>query len=71
MKRFGEKLRRLRQKSGLTTRKLATILEMKSHSHVADMESGRSYPSVELLLKLADLFHVTTDQLLRDELEVE
>jgi len=71
MKRFGEKLRRLRQKNGLTTRSLAAVLEIKSHSHIADMESGRSFPSVELLLKLADFFQVTTDQLLRDELEVE
>jgi transcriptional regulator with XRE-family HTH domain len=71
MKRFGEKLRRLRQQRGLSTRQLATILEMKSHSHIADMESGRNYPSVEVLVKLADFFLVTTDQLLRDELEVD
>ncbi len=71
MKRFGEKLRQLRQTRDLTTRQLASILEMKSHSHIADMESGRSYPSVELLVKLADFFRVTTDQLLRDELEID
>ncbi len=71
MKRFGEKLRRLRQKNGLTIRNLAAMLEIKSYSHIADMESGRSFPSVELLLKLADFFQVTTDQLLRDELEIE
>jgi transcriptional regulator with XRE-family HTH domain len=71
MKRFGEKLRRLRQQRGLSTRQLAAVLEMKSHSHIADMENGRNYPSVELLVKLADFFHITTDQFLRDELEVD
>lgn len=71
MKRFGEKLRRLRQQRGLSTRQLAPILAMKSHSHIADMESGRNYPSVEVLVKVADFFHVTTDQLLRDGLEVD
>lgn len=70
MKRFGDKLRRLRQRRELTTRELAQIMAIKSHSHIADMESGRSYPSVELLLKLSDFFEVTTDQLLRDELEL-
>ena len=71
MKRFGEKLRRLRQQRGVSTRQLAAILAMKSHSHIADMESGRNYPSVELLVKLADFFHITTDQFLRDELEID
>jgi transcriptional regulator with XRE-family HTH domain len=70
MKRFGEKLRTLREQRGLTVRELATILEMKSHSHIADMENGRSKPSVELLIKLADFFEVTTDQLLRDDQEI-
>ncbi|MBV7329234.1 helix-turn-helix domain-containing protein [Chloroflexi bacterium TSY] len=71
MKRFGEKLRRLRQEQSLTVRQLASLMNMKSHSHITDMENGRSLPSVELLVKLADFFQVTTDQLLRDELEID
>ena len=71
MNRFGEKLRFLRKQRGLTVRELAVIFEMKSHSHIADMENGRSKPSVELLVKIADFFEVTTDQLLRDELEID
>jgi hypothetical protein len=39
--------------------------------HIADMEAGRNLPSVELLVKLADFFQVTTDQFLRDELELD
>ncbi len=71
MKKFGEKLRVLRKQHNLTVRELAAILEMKSHSHIADMEKGRSKPSVELLIKIADYFEVTTDQLLRDKLELD
>jgi transcriptional regulator with XRE-family HTH domain len=71
MNRFGEKLRTLRKQRGLTVRELAAIFGMKSHSHIADMEKGRSKPSVELLVKIADFFEVTTDQLLRDELEID
>ncbi len=70
MKRLGEKLKTLRQRQGLTVRQLAVDLHIKSYSHIADMEAGRNLPSVELLVKLADFFQVTTDQLLRDELEI-
>jgi len=52
--------------------KLAAIFEMKSHSHIADMYGERgSKSSVELLVKIADFFEISTDQLLRDELEVD
>ena len=71
MNRFGEKLRSLRTRRGLTVRELAAEFDMKSAGHISDMENGRSKPSVELLLRMADLFGVTTDQLLRDELDVD
>ena len=70
MGRFGEKLRYLRQKRGLTMRELADALEFKSHGFIGDLESGRKYPSLDLAVKLADYFGVTVDQLARDELDV-
>jgi transcriptional regulator with XRE-family HTH domain len=71
MQRLGEKLRVLRVRRGFSFRELAAILSVSSYSHLAEIESGKSKPSVELLVKLADLYGVTTDQLLRDHLEVE
>lgn len=71
MGRFGEKLRYLRLKRGLTMRELAIALGFKSHGFIGDLESGRKYPSLDLAVKLADYFGVTVDQLARDELEVE
>ena len=71
MQRLGEKLRTLREGRGLSLRQLAVLVGMSSYSHLAEIESGKSKPSVELLVKLADLFEVSTDQLLRDELELE
>lgn len=56
---------------GFSLRELAAILSVSSYSHLAEIESGKSKPSVELLVKLADLYGVTTDQLLRDHLDVE
>ncbi len=71
MKRFGEKLRALRKRRGLTWTQLASTLEMGPHSHLANIETGKNKPTAELILKMADLFEVSTDQLMRDELEID
>jgi transcriptional regulator with XRE-family HTH domain len=70
MQRFGEKLRMLRKRRKLTMRALATELDFQSHGFIGDLESGRKHPSLELAVKIADLFGVSLDQLARDELEV-
>ena len=71
MQRFGEKLRALRGRRGITVRELASILEIKSHSHIVGLEANKHKPSADLILKIADYFEVTTDQLMRDDLEIE
>jgi len=71
MKRFGEKLRTLRKRDGVSLRKLASMLGYSSHSLITYIESNERKPSAELVIKIADIFNVTTDQLLRDELEVD
>jgi transcriptional regulator with XRE-family HTH domain len=71
MARFGEKLRTLRLQRGMTVRDLAAALGYRGHSHISDIEQGKREPRMGFVVKVADLFQVTTDQLLRDELEVE
>ncbi len=70
MQRFGEKLRLLREQRGMTVRDLAIILGISSHSHIVQLESSKSKPSVELLVKIMDLFNVSCDQLLRDDVDL-
>ena len=70
MKRFGEKLRILRLGQGYTTRQLADMLEV-SHTHVIGIENGKRGVSTDLVLRIADLFDVTIDRLMRDELELD
>lgn len=70
MQRFGEKVRTLRERRGLTVRQLATLLELKSHSHIVQIESGKYKPSIDVLLKLMEVFAVSCDQLLNDALDV-
>jgi transcriptional regulator with XRE-family HTH domain len=68
--RFGEKLRTLRERRGMTQRMLAAELDF-SQAYVYKLENGQRRPSGELVFKVAQLFHVSTDALLDDELEVE
>ena len=71
MHRFGEKLRHLRMRQRLTLQELAAALGYSAHGYLSELESGKKQPSAGLVLNVARLFGVTTDQLLRDELEVE
>ncbi len=66
MERFGEKLRALRESHNLSIRQLAAKLEISSHSHIVNLEAGRKKPSLDLILKICDLFAVTPNQLLLD-----
>lgn len=69
MKRFGEKLRTLRHQRGLTMRQLAEMLEV-SDSYVSRMETGDKTPNVAMVLKISQIFNVSADVLIKDELEI-
>ena len=70
MDRFGEKLHVLRTSNNMTLKELAHELGYNAHGHISEIESGKKKPTTEFVLKAARLFNVTTDQLLKDELEV-
>ena len=69
MQRFGEKLRTLRQRYGLTVRQVGEMLEV-SGPYVVQMEQGQKVPNAAMILKIANIFGVCTDKLMRDELEL-
>jgi len=71
MKRFGEKLHALRIHHSLTLAELAQQLGYQSHSYINEIEAGRKTPTTVLVIKVADLFGVSTDALLRDNIEVD
>lgn len=71
MQRFGEKLRSLRLRQGMSIRELTSALGYTGHGYIYDIETGKKKPNVEFVLRVANLFHVTTDQLIRDELELD
>ena len=67
---FADKLVRLRKKSGMSQEELAERMNV-SRQSVSKWESAQSVPDLEKILRLGELFGVTTDYLLKDEIEDE
>lgn len=59
-------LKKFRKKTGLTQEQIATALNISKPGYVS-WETGRTQPGVDMLIKLADFFHVTIDNLLGHE----
>jgi transcriptional regulator with XRE-family HTH domain len=68
---FGEKLRSLRRRSALTQVELIERLRLTAQAHIANLEAGRDAASLDLIVRVARVFGVTTDYLLRDTVPVE
>ena len=71
MRRLGEKVRALRERRGLTVRELASLIGVNAHSHIVQIETGKRYPSLEVLVKLMEVFQISCDLLLNDALELD
>jgi transcriptional regulator with XRE-family HTH domain len=70
IQRFGEKLRTLRVQHNMTLKEIANKLGLTAHGYISELEAGKKMPTAELVLNVARLFDVTTDELLKDELEL-
>ena len=60
---FGEKVKNLRLERNLTQKQLANMAGV-AVSAISSYESGNRYPSYDVLINLAHIFHVSTDYLL-------
>ncbi len=67
---FADKLIRLRKKSGMSQEEFAEKMNV-SRQSVSKWEGAQSVPDLERILKIADMFGVTTDYILKDEIEDE
>lgn len=63
---LSEKLQELRKQKGLTQKELADALYV-SRTAVSKWESGRGYPSIDSLKRIAKLYSITVDELLSGE----
>lgn len=63
---LNEKLLELRKQKGLTQEELAQALYV-SRTAISKWESGRGYPNIDSLKRIAKLFSVTIDELLSSD----
>lgn len=61
---FGQRVKKLRTEKGLTQIQLADRLYI-SESYIALIEADKRNPSMDIVTKLADFFHVTSDYLVK------
>lgn len=69
--RFGDKLRKLRLRQGMTVRDLTRALGYSGSGQISEIETGKRLPTAEFVLKVARYFNVSADHLLKDELDVD
>ncbi|MBO3445749.1 helix-turn-helix transcriptional regulator [Clostridium sp. CCUG 7971] len=63
---IGRKLKQARLKKELTQENVANILNV-SRTTISNWEVGRSYPDLESIVKLSDLYNISLDGLLRED----
>lgn len=66
---FAKKIKQYRAQNKWTQQEVATKLDV-SRKTVSSWENGRSYPDVFMLVRLSDLYHVSLDDLLREDYEM-
>ena len=64
MSSIGERIKKLRISAGLTQHELAKMVGGVSASAIGMYEQGRRTPDMERLIKLSEIFNVSTDRLL-------
>lgn len=63
---FGEKLQQIRMKAGMSQDKLAEMLEV-SRQAVSKWERDETMPETDKVIRISEIFNVTTDYLLKDK----
>ncbi len=62
---FGEKLREVRKRSGMTMKEVADLAGV-SESLISQIERNRISPAIDTLLDLAEILHIDMDYLFKD-----
>ncbi len=63
---LGDRIAELRKQNGMSQEELAEKLKI-SRQSVSKWESGQSLPEIDKIIILSELFHVSTDYLLKEE----
>lgn len=71
LRNFGPKLHALRIRNGMTLKAVAGDLGMCTHSYLSELERGKKVPTALIVLRAARLFGVSTDVLMRDDMDLD
>lgn len=63
---IGEQLRSARQKQQLSQEQIAEMLGV-SRQTISNWETSKSYPDIERVMRLAEIYHLSLDELLRGD----
>jgi len=66
---FNEKIRECREEAGLSQNDIAEKLSI-TRQAISKWERGINEPDIETIVRLADIYNVTIDQLLRADLSI-
>lgn len=66
---IGERINHVRKKNNLSQDAFANLFHV-TRQTVSNWENGKSYPDLEMLLKISDEFHISVDELLKGDVEV-
>jgi transcriptional regulator with XRE-family HTH domain len=69
MSLFGKNIKKIRSVRGLTQAQLADAIDV-SRGVISSYEEGRAEPKIETIIKTAEVFNLTIDQLLKANLTV-
>ncbi len=62
-KEVGERISKCRRKAGLKQYQVCEMIDV-NYKYISNLETGRSAPSLELIIKLCGVLHTTPDYLL-------
>ena len=69
MSYIGKNIRKIRISKKMTQTEFAELFDLK-RTAVGSYEEGRAEPKIDTLIKIADYFKLSLDQLLRKELSI-
>lgn len=65
---IGKRIKQYRTEKGISQEALAEMVNI-NYRHISNIETGRRYPSLEIIIAFANVFGVSADDLLVDTLE--
>ena len=65
---IGEQINNLRKQHGLSQDDLQILFNV-SRQTISNWENGKSYPDLEMIIKVSDYFKISIDELLKNDVQ--